>query len=1105
MVKCARSGVGQGIAVYRIRRRQPGGRLVRSLAIVFALAMLPFTRANAQESSSGEREALAMYADAASFQNNRAFELAIEEWNKFLVKYPSSDLASKARYYLGVCYIQVNPPKIDDAIASFEQALADQQLELRPQALINLGWCLYTRAREAEPESSPQRRDLEKARKVLESYLQEADSPRYLDQALFYLGEVCSLAGDAAQAARYYRQMLEKDATADSPLRPDAWYALAMAEEELEDYAAAEQSCRRFLEEHPTHALAGEVRVRLADLFIRQERYADAVELLQSVVRDASMKAIADYALLRLGYALHRLDRQQQALEHLVAIAKDHPQSPHLRPSRLLAGQVYFQQQRFSEAIEQLSPLIDGRDELAATAAHLLAQAYLRNGNPQSAVEVADQVLRWLPAAQHALLKLDRAEALYAQPQRREAAYQAYVEVAEQAEDPQLAARAMYNAAFTALQLERFSEAQQWCERFLARFADDPLRTDVAYVAAEALLLQGRHDAAIEAYRALLRSAPTDAASSLWVLRLGTALYLSERYAEAIELLQAHLDRLPAAAQRAEAKYLMGACRLYQQHPGEAAELLEQSLEESNSWDAAQDAMLLLAEAYQQSGDRTQAKTTLEHFVIAYPRSSHLPIAKYRLAQLLAQAGEHDRAIEIYKELLDHSAATNLHRFARYGIAWSFMQQERFEAALPHLQRILNDPVSDSIADEALLAEGVALRKLGRLEEAAERLQRLTAATPRGKSTLAAAWHELGLTRTEQQQLDAAIAALQQCLSVSPDYQGREDVLYELAWNLHDAGKSEQAGERFRQLLAEFPDSEHAADAYFMVGQLAYQAAEYAAAAEAYRRATELARRDDLAEQSWYKLGWSLFEQEKTEEAQEAFATQLDRFPSGALVVDGWFMFGQCARQLGRLQAAMDAYTNAADLMAQGASPLAPGTGTLVYLHAAQVARELKDYQQAEQWLKKIENSSQDSPHRDAILFEIAWLKQLRGDDEAALELFEQVAETYRNPIGARARFMMGEIYFAQKQFDKAIPQFQRVMFGYGGEAAPAEIRTWQAQSAIEAARCSETLAGQLSGANKQKLLNAAREFYRYVVEKHPQHASAKVAQSRLAQLQQLR
>ena len=97
---------------------------------------------------------------------------------------------------------------------------------------------------------------------------------------------------------------------------------------------------------------------------------------------------------------------------------------------------------------------------------------------------------------------------------------------------------------------------------------------------------------------------------------------------------------------------------------------------------------------------------------------------------------------------------------------------------------------------------------------------------------------------------------------------------------------------------------------------------------------------------------------------------------------------------------------------------------------------------------------------------------------------------------------MMGEIYFAEKEFDKAIPEFQRVMFGFGAEKAPKRIKNWQAKSGFEAGRCSELLMQVAKTASgKQKSRQFATNFFTYVIQKHPDHELAAKSRERLEAL----
>jgi TolA-binding protein len=52
----------------------------------------------AEAAGQSPQDALILYGDAASFQNNGAFDLAAEEWQKFLQKFPKDPLAAKAQH-----------------------------------------------------------------------------------------------------------------------------------------------------------------------------------------------------------------------------------------------------------------------------------------------------------------------------------------------------------------------------------------------------------------------------------------------------------------------------------------------------------------------------------------------------------------------------------------------------------------------------------------------------------------------------------------------------------------------------------------------------------------------------------------------------------------------------------------------------------------------------------------------------------------------------------------------------------------------------------------------------------------------------------------------
>ncbi len=82
-------------------------------------------------------------------------------------------------------------------------------------------------------------------------------------------------------------------------------------------------------------------------------------------------------------------------------------------------------------------------------------------------------------------LRLDKADALYETAGRRPDALAEYLAVYQAYPDHDVAALALYNAAFAALDLKQYDQALDLADQFLKRFADNALAPDARYIVAE--------------------------------------------------------------------------------------------------------------------------------------------------------------------------------------------------------------------------------------------------------------------------------------------------------------------------------------------------------------------------------------------------------------------------------------------------------------------------------------------------------------------------------------------------------------------------------------------------------------------------------------------
>jgi TolA-binding protein len=344
-----------------------------------------------------------------------------------------------------------------------------------------------------------------------------------------------------------------------------------------------------------------------------------------------------------------------------------------------------------------------------------------------------------------------------------------------------------------------------------------------------------------------------------------------------------------------------------------------------------------------------------------------------------------------------------------------------------------------------------------------------------------------------------AIATLTLLLTEQPDYAGGDKVLYELGWAHRSLPDEVAAVKAFATLAQKYPTSPLAAESVFHVGEDYYTKKQYAEAAQAYQQAAQ-ANNLTLAEKVNYKLGWTYYQLQQYPQSLEQFEAQLQAHADGPLASDACFMKGECLFRMKDYAQALPALVEA---MAREAS--SPQIAVLRQMHAGQAALQLEKFPESIAFLNVVIEKFPESNYLAEAYFERGRAQHKLNKLEQAVADFKQAAQRSRDAVGARAQFMLGEIGFQQKQYEEAVKDFQRVMFRYGADQAPPEVKNWQAKAGYEAGRCSEVLLESAASPSERAVRIAdAKKFYRYVVESHPENEMAAEAKKRLDVLAKL-
>lgn len=1034
-------------------------------------------------------EALNTFADAANFQNNGAFDLAVEEWEKFLKQFSQDPLANKARHYAGVCHLQLK--NLDQAAAHFQAVIAnDPNFELAEDAYLNLGWCQFTLAGKDNAEQ------LTKAAATFAAHVDKFPKGKYVDQALFYLGESQYAQGKKQPAIEAYQELVDKHP--QSSLRSNAMYALGVSREELRQYKEAGQVYDLFLKEFSQNELANEIRLRKGDTLFHTGAVAEAEKVFAQVAAIPGF-AGADHAVFRQADCAAKQNKFGEAGRLYAEVASEFPQSAYRGDAMLAAGRCFYRAEKYADAATWLDKSIQAGGQELAEAAHWLSRIYLRQKEPDKAVELIDACLKRTgdnPFSVH--LKMDQADARYELSQGRAESIDRYLKIVAEHPQHELAPQAQYNAAFAAMELKRYDDAIKYAASFQEKFPNDALVGDVQFVAAECRIHKGEYAAAEQAFRKLIEQFAQHAEAPAWRLRLGLAMYLQKKYSEAAQTLGAQIAALQKPEQVAEAQYLIGASNFEQGKFAPAVSALEASLAASTKWRQADETLLFLSRSQRALNKVDSALATVNKLVDEYPDSKLLDQAYYRLGEYHDAAGDFKSAVTAYDVVLAKYDTSSLAPYAAYGKGWAQLKAKQFAAGSESFSVVLSKYKDHPLVPDARFARAMCRRQVGQHTEAVDDIAAFLKSNPE-LSRKSDALYERGLAEVALENYTAAAQTFDTILKENQSYAHADSVLYELGWAWKKGDKSSEATTVFARLAKDYADSPFAAEASFHVGEDLYDRKQYADAAQAFGVAKQKGA-GEVVEKAIHKLGWSQFHLGQYQQSAAEFAEQIEKFDKGSLLPDALFMKAESLFKLANYEDALPAFRAARENPANSAQ-----MQTLSYLRGGQVAAQLKQWQESVKLLDQVPTKFAESPYLAEALYERGWAKQnLKNLDEAIAD-YEQAATKSRGEVGARARFMIGEIQFERKQHDEAIKSYLRVMYGYGGENASQDVKKWQASAGYEAGRCAEVQLQNAKDTQRAKLLQDAKTYYTFVAEKHTQHKMAAQAKERLAALAKLK
>ena len=1036
----------------------------RSLVVLVCLTMLTRSASFAQETEAATRQ----FASAVGFQNQKLYEDAITEWKTFLQRFPGDARARKAQHYLGTCCLQSED--YPAAIAAFTRAKDGRgPFDLMDQTLLNLGIAWYGSARKTSDATA-----YRNAERAFDEMLSDYADSEFAPRAVYYKAECLFQRKQYSAAAAAYASFIRQHPRHE--LHADALYGLGTAMEADGESAQAERAFAQFTQQYADHALTTEVRMRQADLLFSDGSFAAAEKVFARIAADTDF-AMADLAMLRQARCLYEQEELTAAARLYWNVPRKFRQTEYYDAAILAGSKCYYLEERYDLAKSGLERLVD-RSGTEAEEAHLwLARCLLKDGDPQQALRIAGRGLKKIrDEGLRTELNMVRIDALYEIPASRAEATRLYERFAEQYSDHPLAAQAHYMAALSALENEQYKQAEQQATAFLRRHPDHELTADVLFISAESRLLLGQHAKAVARYEQFLEVGQQHANFEQATVRLALALLMDERPDRSVELLSKSASRLSDRSLKAEALSISGRGYAAQEDFESAARQLEQSLALETDLARKEETTVALAEALRKAGRDAEADSQLRN-MLSTPSSGRFSAeAGFRLAESAFAAEDYPAALRYYGKVIEQDPTGEFGPHALYGLGWTLFRTGEYQDCSRIMSKLIRDfGRTEKIARKGYYVRAMAAYQLNEFADVLSDIDRYLQTRPALNDELDALYVK-GLALNGSEQPQQAVKVFASIVDRGQDYESGDKVMYELGWTHKDLGQSAQAVRCFDQLARRWPGSPLAAESLFLVGESWYDAEDFAQAATAYARSSQAKGNPEIAEKSLHKLGWSHLKTNNNAAAVDAFRQQLKAFPRGTLAIDARFLVGESLFLNEDWSSALTAFESVAASDSDYAA--------LAMFRAGECTAAEEDWRNSQSWHERVLRQYPDFEMKAEARYGQGWALQNQGRFEEAVALYERVTEETQTETAAKARFMIGECLFAQKQHKDASRHFLKAAFTYNH-------REWSAMAWFEAARCFEVL----------RDTEQAASCYRNLIEKYPQHARVPDARRRLSDL----
>ena len=498
-----------------------------------------------------------------------------------------------------------------------------------------------------------------------------------------------------------------------------------------------------------------------------------------------------------------------------------------------------------------------------------------------------------------------------------------------------------------------------------------------------------------------------------------------------------------------DAKYNLGYCYLKKENYRQAQGFFEQVARTPTirSTPLEQDAYIRDADCYYMNRDYRTALSMYNKVVdLSWPASDYATFQK----AMIAGVNNGRQKIDLLNSIARRYPGSSLSPDVNMEVAGTLLAGEQYREALPYLKNVLRSPGADALKPRAYLQSGIAWYNLDNNKEALNQYDSLLRQYPNSPEAQDALDNAKTIYVDEGKTSDYVNFAKSMGVEVSATQE--DQLAYEEAEVQFNNGNFPAAVQRFEAYLAKFPEGKYSLEANYYKSEIYFSQKDWAKAVVGYAAVGDRAP-NKFGEKSLLQAARLYFFNLKDYADAEKYYARLKDFSSTA--ENKLEAMRGLLRSQYQLQQWPDAVANAKDLLNEKSG----STDDKVLANMA-IGKSYEASNQCESALVYFRTAAglTKSAYGAEARYEIAHClyagNQLKDAEKAAFEVINK-SGSYEEWV-TRAYLLLGDIYFAEKDYFNAKATYQSIVENAKIEDLRLQAQQKLAQVAAEASKNSK-------------------------------------------------